>query len=135
MLAEQYASRQLVGVDASSDMVAAAMATKAGSLGKRLRLLQGDVAAGLVLDDGSAALVFNMNCVYFWSDLEAACRELYRVTAPGGLVATVMLPHPVVCIACCCRSGPRRQRLHCDPAHRRGAWSRPRSGSGILWRW
>ncbi|XP_067863888.1 uncharacterized methyltransferase YdaC-like [Heptranchias perlo] len=67
------------------------------------RRLQADIQAGKVtlylgsveqipLEDSMVDRVYHCNCYYYWPDLRAGCREIYRVMKPGALmVSTIYL--------------------------------------------
>ena len=133
LLLDKYPHRPLIGVDVSESMVELVSAwPQAQGPSPRLRAAVGDPCAGLSLEEGSVALSFNMNCVYFWSDLEAGARELYRVAAPGGVAVTVTHPYHVVRLLTLCSmrlkltsprflsaaSHERRPLSECAPAAR-----------------
>ncbi|CAE7777437.1 unnamed protein product, partial [Symbiodinium sp. KB8] len=111
LLLDKYPHRPLIGLEISPSVVELVSAwPQAQGPSPRLRAAVGDPCAGLSLEEGSVALSFNMNCVYFWSDLEAGARELYRVAAPGGVAVTVTHPHHVRAM----KGGPF-QNVHLPP--------------------
>ena len=113
LLLDKYPHRPLIGVDVSESMVELVSAwPQAQGPSPRLRAAVGDPCAGLSLEEGSVALSFNMNCVYFWSDLEAGARELYRVAAPGGVAVTVLQPKHAVRFQ---RPPCRKRQSTCTP--------------------
>jgi ubiquinone/menaquinone biosynthesis C-methylase UbiE len=85
-LARRVAPGEVVGIDASADVVAAATATaeEAGSTGVRFAV--GDVYA-LDHPDGSFDVVHAHQVLQHLADPVAALREMGRVARPGGLVA------------------------------------------------
>ncbi|XP_067913085.1 uncharacterized methyltransferase YdaC [Heterodontus francisci] len=65
------------------------------------RKLQPDIQTGKVtlflgsvehipLEDSMVDRVFHCNCYYFWPDLRAGSKEIYRVMKPGGLMVTTL---------------------------------------------
>ncbi|XP_041051734.1 uncharacterized methyltransferase YdaC [Carcharodon carcharias] len=65
------------------------------------RRLQADIQTGKVtlflgsvehipLEDNVVDRVFHCNCYYFWPDLRAGSKEIYRVMKPGGLMVTTL---------------------------------------------
>lgn len=74
----------LIALDYSDDMHEAASRNiiEAG-LSDRIRLLCGDVHA-MPLDDDFADLIISRGSMFFWDDLQAAFREVYRILKPGG---------------------------------------------------
>jgi ubiquinone/menaquinone biosynthesis C-methylase UbiE len=55
----------------------------ASDLGMRANTIQGDVRA-IDLPDGSVNLAVSRGAIWFWEDIPAALREIYRVLAPRG---------------------------------------------------
>jgi ubiquinone/menaquinone biosynthesis C-methylase UbiE len=81
-LAHRHPDLEVIGVDISADMVAAARATLA-PFGGRATVHIGD-AARLPLADGSVDLVVSSLSAHHWADPAAAVPELARVLRPGG---------------------------------------------------
>uniref|UniRef100_UPI00398EBDA4 uncharacterized methyltransferase YdaC-like n=1 Tax=Pristiophorus japonicus TaxID=55135 RepID=UPI00398EBDA4 len=65
------------------------------------RRLQAEIQAGKVtlflgsveqipLEDSVVDKVYHCNCYYYWPDLRAGSKEIYRVMKPGGLMVTTM---------------------------------------------
>jgi len=78
---------KLVGVDRSAAAVDQLKKTSAGWLrGGELTATSG-VVEQLPVGDGAFDAILSTNTVYFWPDLAAAFKELYRVLAPGGRLA------------------------------------------------
>ncbi len=78
---------KLYGVDFSPDVVAAGQQRMRSLIAKgRLNLITADVAE-LPFRDAIANKVSTINTIYFWPDPPAAMRSLYRVIAPGGMLA------------------------------------------------
>lgn len=76
----------VVGLDPSSDMVAAAGRRNAAAVADgRLRLHEG-ACERIPLDTDSVDAAFGNNVVYFWRDPAVALAELRRVIRPGGRV-------------------------------------------------
>lgn len=75
------------GIDVSKTMfvVAAKNLSEEIKLGK-VSLFQGS-ADKLPFNEKMFSKVFSVHVVYFWQDLLNVCKELYRVTKPGGTVA------------------------------------------------
>ena len=74
----------VLALDYSDEMHEAASRTiyEAGLSG-RIGLLCADVHA-IPLDDDSADLVISRGSMFFWEDVPAAFREVYRILKPGG---------------------------------------------------
>ena len=87
---------QLLGRDLSDAMVAEAQSALVPQLNGRLSVAQADVCDGLGLAPNSCGLVFNMNCAYFWRDLDAAAQAIRAPLQQGGSCFTVMKPSCVV---------------------------------------
>lgn len=81
-LARQRPDLELIGVDISADMVAAARANLS-AYGSRVTVHTGDVAR-LPLPDDSVDLVVSSLSSHHWADPAAAVPELARVLRPGG---------------------------------------------------
>lgn len=81
-LARQRPDIELIGVDISADMVAAARANLA-RYGSRVTVHVGDVAR-LPLADSSVDLIVSSLSSHHWADPAAAVPELARVLRPGG---------------------------------------------------
>jgi ubiquinone/menaquinone biosynthesis C-methylase UbiE len=74
----------VVCLDYSGEMHEAASRNIAeAGFSDRIRLICGDVH-DIPLADGSADLIVSRGSVFFWDDLPAAFREVYRVLRPGG---------------------------------------------------
>lgn len=75
---------KVTGVDRAPAMIAAATTRHSEAIAAgRLTVVEGDVAA-LPLAPASVERVLTINTVYFWSDLETALAEIYRVLTPDG---------------------------------------------------
>jgi ubiquinone/menaquinone biosynthesis C-methylase UbiE len=72
------------GIDYSEESVAFSKKINALQLGKRCNIRQGDVSC-LPYPDQSLNLVTAFETIYFWPDLDAACKEIKRVLKPGGI--------------------------------------------------
>jgi len=80
------------GLDRSKQMVRQANARFRDSvISGRADFRVGDVEA-LPFPDGAFSNVITVNTVYFWSSLQAGCREIRRVLAPGGRAIIGFLP-------------------------------------------
>lgn len=80
----------VTGVDRAEDVIVAAeRAHRDAIAAKQLEVAVGEVQA-LPFPDGSFDAAVTVNTVYFWPELGAGLRELWRVLAPGGrlVVAT-----------------------------------------------
>ena len=74
----------VIALDYSDDMHEAASRTiNEAGLSGRIGLLCADVHA-IPLDDDSADLVISRGSMFFWEDVPAAFREVYRILKPGG---------------------------------------------------
>ena len=72
------------GIDFSAESVATSLRKNAGAVAAgRCAVRQGDVSR-LPYADASFDLVTAFETVYFWPDLPACFREVYRVLKPGG---------------------------------------------------
>lgn len=83
MLKELPESR-VDGVDYSAESVAFSKNKNASELGKRCHIQQGDVLQ-LPYPRQSLDLVTAFETIYFWSDVDAAFKEMLRVLKPGGI--------------------------------------------------
>lgn len=83
-LARRRPDLRVIGVDLSSDMIAAARRNLV-EFGERARAFVGD-AADLPLPDASADLVVSTLSSHHWDHPETAIGELARVVRPGGRV-------------------------------------------------
>ncbi len=96
MLADAFPHNQIVGVDHSQAMVQEAQAQLVPKLGGRLSVAQADVCRSLGVAPDSCGIIFNMNCVYFWEDLDSAVQVLRAPLQQGAACFTVMKPAAVV---------------------------------------
>ena len=55
----------------------------------KVQLTLGD-AARLPYGDVTMDRIFHVNCYYFWPDVLAVSKELFRVLKPGGVMVTVL---------------------------------------------
>ena len=55
----------------------------------KVDIQEGNVLA-LPLGNDTIDRSFHCNCYYFWPDLRAGCRELYRVMKPGSYMVTTI---------------------------------------------
>ncbi len=86
-LARAKGVTDLTGVELSSAAVARVKDTSRNwAHGCQLTLVQGTVEQ-LPFGDAGFDGIISTNTVYFWPDLAAAFKELYRVLAPGGRLA------------------------------------------------
>jgi SAM-dependent methyltransferase len=85
-LAERVAPGQVVGLDASSEVVTQAQTLEAGSGSSRVRFEVGDLFA-LAYDDATFDVVHAHQVLQHLGDPVAALVELRRVLRPGGLLA------------------------------------------------
>jgi SAM-dependent methyltransferase len=85
-LAERVAPGQVVGLDASSEVVTQAQALAAGGGSVRVRFEVGDLFA-LAYDDATFDVVHAHQVLQHLGDPVAALVELRRVLQPGGLLA------------------------------------------------
>ncbi|XP_071941676.1 uncharacterized methyltransferase YdaC-like [Antedon mediterranea] len=84
-------SGKVYGVDFSQSMVEEATNRLSEEIKRGKAEVQfGDVAS-LPFQDGSMHRILHTNCYYFWPDMNAATKELYRVLKPGGLMITTFV--------------------------------------------
>ena len=89
--AAQAGATQVVGVDASPTMVRHARRRNRGALREgRVEILRAD-AASLPLPDGHFTTAGSLNSLQFWPAPGRGLGEVYRVLAPGGRVAVVLM--------------------------------------------
>jgi SAM-dependent methyltransferase len=80
---------RVVGLDYSAASVAVARDTNAEAIkAGRVAIEQGSVAA-LPFPDGTFDIVTAVETHYYWPDLAASVREVFRVTKPGGTFALI----------------------------------------------
>lgn len=85
-------SASVVGVDRSSDAVAAAKRRFAREISSgRANFLLGEVEA-LPLADESCGKAITVHTVYFWTSLDRGFGELYRCLQPGGRLVVGFVP-------------------------------------------
>ena len=78
------------GIDFSPAMVIEAMRTLSKEVEEgKVQLTLGD-AAHLPYGDVTMDRIFHTNCYYFWPDVLAVSKELYRVLKPGGFMVTLL---------------------------------------------
>jgi SAM-dependent methyltransferase len=83
-LAELAPEGKLAGIDHSAASVAVSRETNARDIESgRMRIEQGSVAA-LPFPDGAFDIVTAVETHYYWPDLPANVREIFRVLKPGG---------------------------------------------------
>lgn len=88
-LAGMASDGKVYGVDYSAASVAVATKTNQESIGNgRVEIREGDVSA-LRFDDDSFDLVTAVETHFWWPDLPAGFREVFRVLRPGGSVAVI----------------------------------------------
>ena len=85
-LAQRVAPGEVIGLDASADVIAQAEATRVERGVEGVRFAVGDAYA-LDLDDGSVDVVHAHQVLQHLSDPVAALREWRRVLGPGGVLA------------------------------------------------
>lgn len=86
-LLRREACARVIGVDRSRDMVERAAKRWRGACVEGTLALRVGEACALPMDDASVDVALSVNSVYFWRDLDAGLRELWRVTRPRGRVA------------------------------------------------
>ena len=74
------------GVDYAEKSVEMSRKMNEKHLGKRCRIVQGDVQA-LPYEDETFDLITAVETVYFWPDMVNALKEVHRVTKEGGIFA------------------------------------------------
>jgi ubiquinone/menaquinone biosynthesis C-methylase UbiE len=80
---------RVVGLDYSAASVAVARKTNAEAIqAGRVAIEQGSVAA-LPFPDGTFDIVTAVETHYYWPNLAASVREVFRVTKPGGTFALI----------------------------------------------
>ncbi len=91
-VAKSLTTGQIAGVDFSRAMVSAAKRRNAaGVRAGRVDLRYGEVKK-LPFADNFFDKVFSINCIYFWTDPQAALEEIRRVLKPGGTLILTLLP-------------------------------------------
>jgi arsenite methyltransferase len=91
------AGAEVVGVDVSPAMVAAAGRRNARSVAAgRMRLYQGD-GTRLPVGDGSLDAVIGVHTIYFWPDPSGTLSDIARALRPGGRLVLALRPgeHPL----------------------------------------
>jgi ubiquinone/menaquinone biosynthesis C-methylase UbiE len=84
LIAEQRPGLQIIGVDASEEMIRSAEANAAKKgLSDRVQFRQGDVAR-LPFEDAELDFAISTLSLHHWSDPGSAFEELHRVLRPGG---------------------------------------------------
>ncbi|XP_033107885.1 uncharacterized methyltransferase YdaC-like isoform X2 [Anneissia japonica] len=87
---------KVYGIDFSQSMVD----ETTGRLSEDIKQGKADVRLGdvvsLPFQDASMDRIFHTNCYYFWPDMNAASKELYRVLKPGGMMVTVYILEKLV---------------------------------------
>ncbi|XP_054775227.2 demethylmenaquinone methyltransferase-like [Lytechinus pictus] len=78
------------GIDISPAMMNAAMAHLEQEIADDMVQLTIGNAAQLPYRDTSMDRIFHTNCYYFWPDVTAVSRELFRVLKPGGQMVTLL---------------------------------------------
>jgi len=80
----QQSDLSVIALDYSDEMhEAASHNIKEAGLSEQIQLLCGDVHS-MPLDDESADLIISRGSMFFWDDIHAAFREIYRALKPGG---------------------------------------------------
>ena len=90
-LLERSKNGSVYGVDISSASVEKSTATNKKEIGKRCRIIQGNVK-DLPFKDGELTLATAFETVYFWKDIEACFSEVKRVLKVGGQFAVINDP-------------------------------------------
>ncbi|MDR2515279.1 MAG: class I SAM-dependent methyltransferase [Christensenellaceae bacterium] len=78
------AKNRYYGVDISADMLAAASRANRGAVESGAMRLEMGSAEALPYPDSFFDLVYTVNTVYFWPDLDLGMAEIARVLKPGG---------------------------------------------------
>ncbi len=87
LIADQATSGSVVGIDVSDEMINVAREQSAAYLNVEYRVAS---AEELPFADAEFTHAFSMESLYYYSDIEAAVREIGRVLKPGGLFVTVV---------------------------------------------
>lgn len=74
------------GIDYSETAVEETKTLNGGDLGRRVFVQEADVSS-LPFEDDTFDLVTGVETVYFWPDLQAGLREIFRVLKKGGTIA------------------------------------------------
>lgn len=87
LLAERASSGRVVGVDISDEMIGVARAASSDFTNVEFRVAGAD---RLPFGEKEFTHVFSMESLYYYPDISAALREVYRVLKPGGLFVAVV---------------------------------------------
>lgn len=85
-------SIRYVGCDYSQEMIAAATKLNESLVDEGRASFYNATADNLPLDDAAVDILFTINTIYFWDNLESVLAEFRRVIRPGGKLAIGLRP-------------------------------------------
>ncbi|MDJ0332871.1 class I SAM-dependent methyltransferase [Planococcus sp. S3-L1] len=84
LILEKNVVKEIVGLDLSLAVIrSATIRNKKALQDKKAKLIQGNVKS-LPCRDDQFEKVFSIHTIYFWDDLPATIKEIFRVLKPGG---------------------------------------------------
>lgn len=87
LIAETVVKGRVVGIDISDEMIALAQSSSGAFPNVDFKVAS---AEALPFNDGEFTQAFSMESLYYYSNLNAALSEIYRVLANGGQFVTVV---------------------------------------------
>ena len=87
LIATQASQGHVIGIDVSDEMIRLASDQSRDFPNLEFKVAS---AESLPFDDAKFSHAFSMESLYYYSDIEAAAREIRRVLRPGGLFVTVV---------------------------------------------